>query len=62
MARNDEFTQKIMQGYYKDVEFTLVDEHGVAHVVRGGWTLVDGGFLKFGCFIDPKHERLVMDS
>ena len=62
VANNDEYTRSVRMGLYQDVQYELIDENGVVQRVQGGWVLVDGGFLKLGCFIDPMHERLYRDA
>jgi hypothetical protein len=40
----------------------MIDEHGVKRLYMGGWILVDGGYVKVGCFIDPPKLRLRRDE
>lgn len=49
-------------GKFRDLSYEVIDSDGIIRRAKGGWILVDGGFLKLGCFIDPMHERMYRDA
>lgn len=62
ITNNDSYPIEIMQGKYKNVEFNLRNSKGEIVRVKGGYLLVDGGYQKFSCFIDPMHTRFTKDT
>lgn len=54
ITNNDEFTIDVMRGgLLKNVSYMLYDVSGRPMLCRGGYILVDGGYQKLQCFIDP---------
>ena len=58
VCRNDKFSKWCMEEEgLKDVEYILFDDYGRPRKCKGGHVLVDGGYLKFACFICPQLQR-----
>lgn len=53
---DDDFTYSVTQGRLKDVTFKMYDREGVLREYRGGYLIVDGGYQKLPCMIDPMHD------
>ena len=47
-------------GRYKDLTFNLINAEGIPIQHKGGFLIVDGGYLKYACFIDPGHDIVVL--
>ncbi len=50
---NDEFCMSIINGRFSDIEYCLYDEDGNLRLTKGGYLIVDGGYQKFACLVDP---------
>jgi hypothetical protein len=57
VCRNDQFSKKCMEERLKMVEYILFDQYGRPRKCKGGHVLVDGGYLKYACFICPQLQR-----
>ena len=54
MTRDDEYLQNVIQGrLYRRVTFQLYDENGELQTYTGVYFLVDGGYGKIACLMDP---------
>jgi hypothetical protein len=51
-----------MNGELEDVEYDLYNEFGEKYRCKGGYILVDGGFVNAIVFIEPDKFRLTKDS
>ena len=43
-------------GKLKEAEFDLYNENGDLMRCKGGYFIVDGGYQKYPCFVDPMHS------
>ena len=57
ISRHDSFSKWCMAGGLDKVRFIVYDKHGRPRRCRGGHVLVDGGYLKWACFLPPQHKR-----
>lgn len=57
MFNNDPFCVALENGKLKDAEFIMFDGDGVPRKDNGGWIIVDGGFKKIPCLIEPQRNR-----
>ena len=56
ICNNDLLVQEIINGKLQDVEYNLFNQYGQPIKMKGGYIIVDGGFQKLPCFIDPDHN------
>ena len=45
----------LFSGLLEDVQYKLYKAEGNEIVVQGAYLIADGGFLRFGCVVDPSH-------
>jgi hypothetical protein len=57
VCQNDPFSKWIIDGALDHIPFIIYDEDGTPLLCYGGHLLVDGGYLKFACFICPQSRR-----
>jgi hypothetical protein len=57
ISNTDPFCLHLRRGKFRDVEYELIDKNGTIRSYKGGWLVVDGGYLKLSVFIDPQHRR-----
>ena len=54
---NDSYTKDIIRGLYAGIVFFIFLASGLLQKCFGGWIIVDGGYPKKACFIDPIKTR-----
>jgi hypothetical protein len=47
---------------YKEEKFTTYTSTGSAVITKGAYLLVDGGYQKYPCFMDPMHKKYAIDE
>jgi len=62
VAKNDWFTKWIIEGGVDHISYVLYDEHGRPRRCKGGHFLVDGGYEKLACFVNPQRFRSQSES
>jgi hypothetical protein len=64
ISKMDPFCDDLVKGKgpYKNVKFEMMDDNGIKRLYLGAWLLVDGGYLKIGCYIDPKKDKFYRDE
>jgi hypothetical protein len=56
ITMDDEYTYNILHGSLNEVQFKMYDADGVEKLFSGGYLIVDGGYMKLPCLIDPMHD------
>ena len=62
ICENDLFSLGVKHGTLSNIEYELYDKFGVKYKCKGGYLIVDGGYIDHICFIDPDKNRLHHDS
>ena len=62
ICQNDQACLAAMHGSLENIEYELYNEFGEKYKCKGGYILVDGGFLNHIVFIEPDKFRLNKDS
>ena len=62
ICKNDIFSLSIMHGSLQDVQYQLWNSAGQKYNCKGGYLIVDGGYIDHICFIEPEKYRLTKDS
>jgi len=62
ICQNDPICLAVLNGALEDVEYELYNEFGELYKCKGGYILVDGGFINSIVFIEPEKFRLDRDS
>ena len=59
---NHTFSLAVQHGSLEDIEYELYDSFGEKYKCRGGYIIVDGGYVDSICFIDPDKNRINKQS
>jgi hypothetical protein len=62
ICENDLFSLGIKHGSLQHVEYELYDSCGIKYRCKGGYLIVDGGYIDCICFIDPDKHHLHRDG
>ena len=62
ICQNDDFTLEVMAGALDDVEYELYDQSGNKYKCRGGYLIVDGGYIDHIRFVDPDKHRISREA
>ena len=58
VCQTDPFSVKILNGGLQHVEYTVFNDAGEKVHVRGGYLIVDGGYIDSPYLMDPDHARM----
>ena len=56
IAHQDDIVRQIMHGKLKDIDFIMFDLNGVPRKCKGAYVIVDGGYQKRACFMNPDKQ------
>ena len=62
ICQNDPICLAVMNGALEDIEYELYNEFGEKYKCKGGYILVDGGFVNSIVFIEPDKFRVNRDA
>jgi hypothetical protein len=61
ICQNDTYSLAIIHGALANIEYELYNDAGEKYRCRGGYLVVDGGYLQHICFIDPDRHRMTRE-
>ena len=62
ICQNDPICLAVLSGALEDIEYNLYNEFGELYKCKGGYILVDGGFVNSIVFIEPDKFRINRDA